>query len=311
MIPPGKRTTPQAVWIPAPAAGVLARAARGTVLAIFERSAYLDLGGRVLALASVSLGRGPLTVSIMGFEDLVPLEAGQPVELSGGVLRIGGRSVDLRRAAVWDPALHLVEHVAPALLAAALSAAIDELLCRAPDGSIVPLLGGHPARGSGRAPALLLEALRRGLETVAALLEGPRDPADAAREAATWIAGRGPGLTPSGDDLLIGIMHAITVWPSLAARTRRAEGSVGNAGGADIRVLLAGAARGHTTRISAAHLDAAAHGWAAEAWHDLVRSLHVSPAAVRNAVRRLLRVGETSGADALTGFCWAWRRLAA
>jgi hypothetical protein len=31
-------------------------------------------------------------------------------------------------------------------------------------------------------------------------------------------------------------------------------------------------------------------------------------AALRASIGHLLRVGETSGADALTGFCWAWAR---
>jgi len=68
------------------------------------------------------------------------------------------------------------------------------------------------------------------------------------------------------------------------------------------------AARPKTTRISGAYLDAARRGWAAEPWHALIHALD-DAAAMRTAVRRLARVGETSGADALTGFSWAWRRL--
>lgn len=348
MNPPG-HTVLCAVWVPRPLAGILAKTARGALLAVFERSAYLDLGGRVLALASESLGRGPLTVSIQGFEALLeapaPIEAGQPVDLGSGVLRIADRSVDLRLAAVWDPALPREEHTAPARRLPARSApahaspgadtraevraaAIEELRRGAPHGSIVPLLDGSPTPQRNRATTLLLDALRRGLEAVTSMLEDPRDPAGAAREAASWIAGRGPGLTPSGDDLLVGIMHAMTVWPSLAAHAWREETRAGDTGGmdtpvtqagaepramsatAEVRAMLAAAARGYTTRISAPHLDAAAQGWASESWHDLVRSIH-STAAVRNAVRRILRIGETSGADALTGFCWAWGRLAA
>lgn len=94
----------------------------------------------------------------------------------------------------------------------------------------------------------------------------------------------------------MGIVLALVVWPHLAGTER-------------IPDLLVDAARSKTTRISGAYLDAARRGWAAEPWHALMRALD-DAASTRAAVRRIARIGETSGADALTGFCWAWRRLA-
>jgi len=94
-------------------------------------------------------------------------------------------------------------------------------------------------------------------------------------------------------------MLALSAWPSL---TRPGYAS-------RVCNLLAESAGPRTTRISAAYLGAARMGWAAAPWHALVRSLTRQPEAVRDAVRRLTRIGETSGADSLTGFCWAWRRL--
>ncbi len=100
-------------------------------------------------------------------------------------------------------------------------------------------------------------------------------------------------------------MIGVTAWPATAAPREPV----------DVRLVLASAAHPHTTRISGAYLDAALRGWAPEPWHDLIRPLAGAragpPDALRAAVRRLLRIGETSGADALTGFCWAWRRLPA
>ncbi len=264
----------------------------GRVLAAFERSAYLDLDGRVVALASANLAAGPLTINIKPFGRLRGLVPGREVTLSAGLLHVGAVAIDLRPASMWDPELAADGAATFARAPAARRAAVEELLAGAPDGSIAALLMPEPPAGG------LLQALGRGLDALGELFSGRGRPDTVAQTIGQDIAGRGPGLTPSGDDLLIGILHALVVWPELveAGKAR------------DVRDLIATAARSRTTRISGAYLEAAGHGWAAEPWHALVRAFRDSPAATRVAVRRLLRIGETSGADALTGFCWAWRR---
>jgi len=262
--------------------------ARGTVLAPFERSAYLEVGGRIVALAASDLGRGPFTITLGGLPSL-PHLAG-PVVLEHGELSVGPITIDLRGASLWDPTL--APAGAAGLSTALRAAALGELLTGAPEGSISGLLT------SARTP--LLDALARGLGAIARLMTGGGNSGMALAAVGTEIAGRGPGLTPSGDDLLIGILHAFTVWPHLIPSRE----------GLALGRLLAGVAGSRTTRISAAYLRAAAEGLASEPWHVLVRSLGGSADDLRLAVRRLLRVGETSGADALTGFCWAWHLLA-
>lgn len=279
------RVTTRAAWLAAPLADLTHRSLPGVVLATFQRSAYVDLDGRIVALVASDLELGPFTIVLNDFGAVREHCAAGPVALDGGLLRIGAADIDLRAAAIWNPALP-----SPAGAGAARDAAIDTLLAAAPPGSIAPLL--QPGRASGP----LLGPLSRGLDALADLLDDA-EAADAAwRDAAVKIAGRGPGLTPSGDDLLMGIVLALVVWPHLAGTER-------------IPDLLVDAARSKTTRISGAYLDAARRGWAAEPWHALMRALD-DAASTRAAVRRIARIGETSGADALTGFCWAWRRLA-
>lgn len=300
------RATSVSSWL----SDALADAAHGVVLALFGRSAYLDLDGRIVALASMEFGGGPLTITLDRFDALRPLAVGDAVSLNAGTLRVGPHAISLVDAAIWDPALPPVER-GRAGGSASRDLVIRELRSAAPGDSIAALLdeptehpaaeavtlGGLPAAAAP--PAALLDPLRRGLWVIAEFLEGRADARTAARAVASEIAGRGRGLTPSGDDLLVGIMHAITIWPQVAA----------GAGEPDVRRLLADAAAPKTTRISAAYLDAAARGYAGERWHALVRGLGRSLPAARGAARRVLAVGETSGADALTGFCWAWRRL--
>ena len=112
----------------------------------------------------------------------------------------------------------------------------------------------------------------------------------AASEAAGQLAGLGVGLTPAGDDFLMGAMLALwsSADPSQARRTCRA---------------LLDAAGPKTNRLSRAWMRAAADGEAAEAWHGLVQAvIQDEKEAVRRAGQRIIRQGHTSGADALTGY---------
>ncbi len=293
-------TSTCATTLPAPLDDLRRITARGTVLAAFERSAYLDLNNRIVALASAHLPAGPLVIAVRDFEPLRALRAPTLVTLRDGRLHVGSTTVDLDGARTWDPSLAADGDAMLGPAPAARDAAMNELLAGAPAESIVNLLAPKRPASAHPTHTALLKALDRGLGAIADVLSG-RCPFDAAAEIIGGdIAGRGPGLTPSGDDLLIGVLHALTVWPRLA----------GAANAPAVRTVIVNAARPRTTRISGAYLDAAGHGWAAEPWHALVRSFREPPASTRAAVRRLLCIGETSGADALTGFCWAWCRLA-
>ncbi|MGH2404191.1 MAG: hypothetical protein ACRDGN_06950, partial [bacterium] len=64
-----------ATSVPAPLVDLRRVNTRGTILAAFERSAYLDVDGRLIALASADLATGPLTI---GIEDFGPLRALAP-----------------------------------------------------------------------------------------------------------------------------------------------------------------------------------------------------------------------------------------
>jgi hypothetical protein len=99
------------------------------------------------------------------------------------------------------------------------------------------------------------------------------------------LVGRGPGLTPSGDDALAG---ALLVAHALGA---------GEALSDAVRARLAA-----TTAVSAALLAAAAEGYAAHPVVALVdAAVAADPDAVRRALPAVLAIGHTSGADTVTG----------
>ncbi|MFI6454364.1 DUF2877 domain-containing protein [Streptosporangium amethystogenes] len=112
--------------------------------------------------------------------------------------------------------------------------------------------------------------------------------------AAEQLVGLGPGLTPSGDDVLAGLLVALRHF--------------GGATGADRAVWLAdwlAAAvtfdvRGRTTPISAALLHCAARGEASGEVLAVLRGL-AGRQSLEPALHRLLQLGHTSGADLAWG----------
>lgn len=119
------------------------------------------------------------------------------------------------------------------------------------------------------------------------------------QQAAGRLAGLGPGLTPAGDDFMIGSMHAI--WSFMKPGEART-----------LCGCISAAATPLTNVFSAAHLRAAARGEAAAQWQTLlaVLSEHGSDGLVP-ALDELLAQGHTSGQDALSGFLLAAQRLTA
>lgn len=270
----------------------------GTVAATFERSCYLDLNGRIFALVLPDLLNGPINVVIswrkgFAFSDLRP---GDEVHL------------DLRRATLWPAELRPLD--AGGLAAARTRISVVETVLAAAPAESLAQPDEQPWRAA-EAMSGFAEGLRTGDEAVL-------------REAASRLAGLGPGLTPSGDDVLTGAMTALTLV--------RGDASSG------LRRAIHEAASPRTTRVSAAYLEAASRGEAGEAWHHLrdalagrarktspeeaepegarvagmaVLSAEAEAARVETAARRVMDFGETSGADMLAGFVLAFRAAAA
>jgi len=116
--------------------------------------------------------------------------------------------------------------------------------------------------------------------------------------AALRVLGLGHGLTPSGDDLLGGILftlaHApIPAWqdamPGLHARMRQAAHSA-------------------TNPISAALLDDLMRGSSYRVLHRVFDAFHAGHSGpITDAVQALLRLGSSSGGDMLAGVFWPYR----
>lgn len=157
--------------------------------------------------------------------------------------------------------------------------------------SAVPRI--HP----GPVPAVPAEGglpKRQHREVSAALRDG-RLPVVAA--ALTAVIGLGPGSTPSGDDIAAGVLAGLYA----TGRAADAAELFDELGDLDRR----------TTALSAELLRRAADGHACAEILELLRALdrRSDPAGVAPALRRVLALGATSGADLLVGLLPALENL--
>lgn len=242
-------------------------ASDGRVHSVFARAINIEVGGALLTLHGPGPLAAPFAVALMAWPDGHGLEPGMPVFATpprvvadGFVLDwSGARMVDLRVAPVAENA----------------RATWHRLF-----GALTDFDGLAGAAGLAAAP---------GRAARAAAVEGmrARDPRALAR-AAHSLLGLGEGLTPAGDDWLVG---ALAVLHRLAQRWAFAEGHLAS--------VLVGDAAARTTTVGAAFLAHAVAGEFAEPARDLVCAASLAPA--RAAAARLAAMGATSGADTLAG----------
>ena len=101
------------------------------------------------------------------------------------------------------------------------------------------------------------------------------------------LLGLGPGLTPSGDDLLCGALVVL-----------RAIGAADASG--DLHAAIAAVAPSATSPLSGAFLRAAAEGCGSAGLHNIIISL-IKNEPIESDIDVLARIGHTSGWDGLAG----------
>jgi len=288
----------------------------GSVLSVFTGVCNLVSDqGEVVALVSQRVGNGPLNIVLEGDGLLARgWEAGLPVKGDGRGIRVGEAlnneplMVSLAGAEVWEPRLEWAGLNAdwPGLKAS-LAVLHDHLIAQASAESLACLGGyGNPpylvagSVGGRSVESAYRKVARRAIEgLLAALYGGDRQGITAGAAA---LAGLGPGLTPAGDDFLLGLMAGLRTWPQfLTGKGLSVE---------ETCQAVYGAAAGRTNLLSMALLRSAREGLFGEAWHILLAALRQGKAdEVREAVDRILGFGGTSGADALSGFLAVSKRL--
>jgi hypothetical protein len=272
---------------------LLACGAAATVIGSTSRGLFLLAPSSRVVFLSYEAWRSPLTVNTGQPHKLLrDVSVGAQARFSLGAITIpaAGVTIDLRTAPVW---------AAPPAPPATLSAdqrrmKLVETAARVTtrsDAGFSPLLSAFinlPVRSG------LEDEEQVFLQRLQELRLALRDH-DLARagDTAAALLGYGRGLTPSGDDLISGLLLALNRWGHTLPPCNRL---------AELNTRLVQSAYTQTTALSANIIAAAAAGQADE---RLVQSLDaffthlLDPA---KAADLLLSYGGSSGVDALTGF---------
>lgn len=243
----------------------LADSCRPRILHVFYRACDLINERReVLSIVTPQIGNGPFTLVLEDevlFSQYLDIESS--VSFHDDKLTLGNLTVNAAEAKLWAP-----------------RPAWEDLHAKRED--ILNQITALPAfHYQSSLPTQLLSTFSISL-AVANLA--------ASLTSAKQLAGLGIGLTPSGDDFMMGAIYAAwIIHPTDIAKILAEE--------------IANTAAPLTTSLSSAWLKSAGRGEAGIRWHEFFRSLiSGDPASIQKAMDKILAVGETSGADALAGF---------
>jgi hypothetical protein len=246
----------------------------------------------LVTVAAAEVGNLPNGVLVLlppGYSFEAQIRPGEFGTMGEGALRTPGMAIELTGARPWDPSLSALraEGWKPgwrdrwALVARSLAA--------------VPTrqsLAVVVFRGADESPpsAFVDEAKGHIRQLFAGCVQLDSEIASAS---AASLIGLGPGLTPSGDDLVVGLLAGL--WCQRMDDRREAFL------GALARRIVADASG--TTMVSRAYLKWAARGYVTQRLCDLARAIIVAqpPDQVMLLARRALDVGSTSGIDGVCG----------
>jgi hypothetical protein len=270
------------------------RASRhGRIDAVFERSFYATLGGALICIVPRRGGMGPLNAQCddVGLQGAIGrlIRVGDVVIVTGRTLSVGGRvAFAFDAAAGWTPpAPSRCDEESLARGMAALRRHLD--LRTLPDNGVAFLLAGD-RRTLAADPVFAAAASEAVARLAAALADAMADRATPriGGEVLAPLLGLGPGLTPSGDDVIGGAMIALNL--------------LGLAGIRDTIWSQVKVLPDATGRISMAHLEAAAEGYGHAAVHDLLNAVFSGQTGdLDRQLDAVGAIGHTSGWDALVG----------
>ncbi len=244
---------------------------RARVLAVHAYGVYLEVAGSVLPVLTSDAVALPTSVRVAGRAGEVRwgVSAGDLVDVGAGRVRLPGLEVVACRA--WRASrVHRLTAPEAALTSASRVSGAN-----------------HMQEHVARAPASASRGSCSGRGAEAWLVDGIRHVVSATEPttAVARLLGRGPGLTPAGDDALAG---AVLVGVALRRPTTLPDA---------VRTRL-----GATTAVSRALLQAACDGYAAEPVVGLVDAVVAGDRdEVDRHLPRVLAIGHSSGRDLVTG----------
>jgi hypothetical protein len=266
----------------------------GRVLSAFGRACIVEYAqDELLAIVVPELGNGPLN-AVIGChpEWWRHLQPGTPVYVQDDVVQLGGWKVALDGAETWEPCPDWDRlRASRGAVLGRLGRLMDRVDKHFAWDSLLDLFRDRGRSGVSDAGMVYTRA-RNAAE---AMWEGWRGDEAQLRAGAVQLAGLGSGLTPAGDDFVLGTM--LCAWLAHPNPARHNE-------------AVARVCAPKTTMLSRAFLQAAAVGEFGAPWHRLLEALTGgSDERVEAATQEVLASGHSSGADALAGFLWMGLRL--
>ena len=273
----------------------------GEVVAVYTNSCYAKFDdGQLVCIGNLSLDDGPLTVRVAfpldrGL-DTLGIRTGSSVHRASHGLKMDDSIwLDISDAGIWSPrkiesyaSTDTIEHRANSV-----TARLGDIAPCAGLASLIKcaesLSRGEPAVINGQIAQLAHPRIK---QLIGGIWSGNQSEIDAG---ISGLVGLGPGLTPSGDDLLGGMMIGLRAMehtsPDLQIPLSYMERSINRI------------ANSQTTAVSSALLDHATRGIGSASVHRLVQSLLQLDDSLR-PLEESLRVsnsGHTSGWDCLAG----------
>jgi hypothetical protein len=281
------------------AARALAEGGPASVHGVTSRGCFLLVRSRWVLFLTPEAERGPLTLNLSGAGAVLrEIQTGVAVELQEKGLKFRSPEIylDLGKASLWEPPERPARWLSPKVRRKR-QEEIGELLTRqpVPSGStalILTLLGvpvGRKLPDASVFSSEQVETLRVTMKTreIRRLLP-----------ALEWFLGRGPGLTPAGDDLVAGLLLALNRW-----------GDVLNPG-LDLPELSHGLlplAYRKTSTLAANLIECASAGQADERLLNALDGMMAGKPDPTECAAQLLDFGGSSGCDAFLGMLLAER----
>jgi len=278
---------------------------RAKVLQVFKHSSNLiNSDKELLSLVMPHVGPGPFSAVLLddveeGWRDFSDwMKVGNEVQIEEDRMRLGKVIVDFKNAKLWNPKPDWGNIQAHRdWIMSKVPELMGFLLKEASPHSLVQIVGdlfaGENLHLQSLQPPTDIQNQFRcaASEPARILLKGI-----ATHQSIPWergfreLLGLGGGLTPAGDDFILGVVFAMQIMLPLAEAR-------------DILIPLPLLAEGRTSQLSIAYLRAATDGAVSFPWHSFSKAIIAENSyALYGAARSILKVGETSGSDALTGF---------
>jgi hypothetical protein len=254
----------------------LAASKHARVLHVFEDACNLiNEHGEVLSIVTHKIGNGPFNLVINeGFLFSDHLKADSKISIQSNQLILEYLNINVDKAELWSPrpSWEILRAKRNNILNQVMSLQKWELSIKQEIASSQRALLAMTPFTQSLLSAITSVGIPKGIDS------------------AKQLAGLGHGLTPSGDDFILGaVLAAWIIHPEDVARVLGEE--------------ITKAAAPLTTSLSAAWLRSAGRGEAGILWHNFFNALIADdPQAIQIQITRLLSVGHTSGADAFAGF---------